>query len=46
MKLSSNIAFPPTETALDAISKFLSGQVNFAQFVIDGEKEIIDCVIK
>ena len=44
MKLSSNISFPPTEAACDAISDFKSETTNFAQFVINGADEVIDSV--
>ena len=42
MKLASNVAFPPTDEALDAITKFGSGSINFVQFVINPTEEVVE----
>ena len=42
VKLASNVAFPPTEEALEAITKFGSGSLNFVQFVINPTDEVVE----
>ena len=44
MKLSSNVSFPPTDEALEAITSFRAEQSNLAQFVINAQNETIECV--